>query len=321
MKGARLMNKELVKYIESSFLYPLLKDEKITDISYNGKDIFYLHNDYGRKKSDICISKDDALVFIRQIANLSEKQFSYSVPFIDVSEGRFRVNAIHPSIVRVNNEKSISFSIRIASLENHIFTSKTFMNKEMKTYLLDCLKQKKSIVIGGPTGSGKTELQKFLLSSLENNTRVVVIDNVQELEFVRDNPNLDITSWEANDLHPNASINDLIRQALRSNPDWLVVAESRGKEMKDVLNSVMTGHPIITTMHAKSLKTMPHRLVRMIEMSDTNEKYDDIMSDLMSHIEVYVYVQREISKTGKVRRYIESIGEIQNKVLIEKYHC
>ena len=314
------MNKELVQFLESSFLSPLLKDEEITDISYNGKDIFYLHNKEGRKKSNINLSRDEAIVFVRQIANLSEKQFSYTNPSIDVSEGRYRINAVHPSIVRVDNEKSISFSIRIASPENRILTSKTFMNREMKKFLLDCLKQKRSIVIGGPTGSGKTELQKYLLTSLDDNTRVIVIDNVQELEFIRSNPMLDITSWEVNELHQNASINDLVRQALRSNPDWLVVAESRGKEMNDVLNSVMTGHPIITTMHANSLKAMPHRLVRMIEMAETKESYDDIMGDLLSHIPVYVYVKRDITKSGLVKRYIESIGEVQNYVLVQILH-
>lgn len=314
------MNKELVSFLESSVLSPLFKDENITDITYNGKDIYYLHNELGRKKSDIEFSKEDAIVFVRQIANLSEKQFSYTNPYIDASEGRYRINAVHPSIVRVDNEKSISFSIRIASRNNRILTSKSFMNDEMKNFLFDCLKKQKSIVIGGATGSGKTELQKFLLTSLEDNTRVVVIDNVQELEYIRSNPKLDITSWEANENHPNASIPDLIRQALRSNPDWLVVAESRGKEMNDILNSVMTGHPIITTMHAKSIGAMPHRLVRMIEMADTKESYDDIMGDLLMHIPVFVFVKRVISKTGVVHRFIESIGEIQNNVLKEKFH-
>lgn len=320
-EGESLMNKQLVDYVESSFIAPLLKDEQVTDISYNGKELYYLHNEHGRKKSEIPLSKDEAMIFVRQIANLSEKQFSYTNPSIDVSEGRYRINAIHPSIVRVDNEKSISFSIRIASQNIRILTSKTFMNEKMKKFLLNCLKEKRSIVIGGPTGSGKTELQKYLLTSLADNSRVIVIDNVQELEFIRSNPNLDITSWEANELHPNASINDLIRQALRSNPDWLVVAESRGKEMNDVLNSVMTGHPIITTMHANSLQAMPHRLVRMIEMAETKESYDDILGDLLSHIPVYVFVKRDITKTGEVKRYIESIGEVENKVLVERFHC
>ena len=56
-------------------------------------------------------------------------------------------------------------------------------------------------------------------------------------------------------------------------------------------------------------------------MAETKETYDDIMGDLMSHIPVYVFVKRDITKTGTVKRYIESIGEVQNKVLVEKFHC
>lgn len=314
------MNNELINYIEHSFLGKLLKDSEVTDISYNGESLFYLHNTLGRKKSDIDIDKDQIMIFIRQIANLGEKQFSYTVPTLDISEGRYRIHAVHPSIVRVENEKSISFDIRIASKELRIFNDSNFMNIDQKNFLLDALKNNRSIIIGGATGAGKTELQKYLLSSLPDYSRIIVIDNVQELEFVRTNKNLDITSWQINPLSPVASINELIRNALRSNPDWLVVAESRGKEMNDVLNSVMTGHPIITTMHAKSLDVMPHRIVRMIQMSETDEKYEDIMSDLISHIDIYVYVKRIIHDNGIVERFIESIGEIQNGKLVEIFH-
>lgn len=311
------MNDELINYIEHSFLSKLLEDNDVTDISYNGENLFYLHNVFGRKKSDIDIDKDQIMIFIRQIANLGEKQFSYTVPTLDISEGRYRIHAVHPSIVRVENEKSISFDIRIASRELRIFNDKNFMNKEQKEFLLKALKCNRSIIIGGATGAGKTELQKYLLSSLPDFSRIIVIDNVQELEFVRNNKNLDITSWQINPLCPSATINELIRNALRSNPDWLVVAESRGKEMNDVLNSVMTGHPIITTMHAKSLEVMPHRIVRMIQMAETDEKYEDILSDLISHIDIYIYVRRIIHDDGTVERFVESIGEIQNGKLVK----
>jgi len=314
------MNSELIQYIEHSFLKQLLSDNEVTDISYNGESLFYLHNTFGRKKSDINIDKEEIMVFIRQIANIGEKQFSYTMPTLDISEGRYRIHAVHPSIVRVENEKSISFDIRIASKELRIFNDENFMSYEQKEYLLKALADNRSIIIGGATGAGKTELQKYLLSSLPDFSRIIVIDNVQELEFVRNNKNLDITSWQINPLSSAASINELIRNALRSNPDWLVVAESRGREMNDVLNSVMTGHPIITTMHAKSLDVMPHRIVRMIQMADTDEKYEDIMSDLMSHIEIYVYVKRIIRSDGIVERFIESIGEIQNGKLVEIFH-
>ena len=84
-----------IDYLEQSFLKPLLSSSNITDISYNGKDIFYVDNDLGRLKSDIVIDKQAAKDFVRQIANLSEKQFSFQNPKLDVSFGKYRFNALH----------------------------------------------------------------------------------------------------------------------------------------------------------------------------------------------------------------------------------
>ena len=71
---------KLIDYIENSFLRTLILNPNVTDISYNGESIFYLDNETGRQKSDIKISFDIAKDFVRQIANLSEKQFSFQSP-------------------------------------------------------------------------------------------------------------------------------------------------------------------------------------------------------------------------------------------------
>ena len=305
------MNEKLLNYIENSFLSPLLKDQNVTDVCYNGVSFFYMHNEKGRLKSEIVASSEEVLDFIRQIANYSEKQFSYTVPTLDVSIGRYRLNAVHSSIVRVENDKSCSFALRIGSKETRIKPNSEFINDVQEEFLVDCLSNEESLVIAGPTGSGKTELQKYLLSKLKPNSRVIVIDNIQELENLRQYEDLDLTSWQISPNNPNASMEELIRNALRSNPDWLVVAEARGKEMNEVLTSVMTGHPIITTIHAKSLEAIPKRICRMIMSADTTQKYDDILDDVFEHIKYYVYLNRKFTKDGKVHRFIESIGELQ----------
>lgn len=306
------MNEKLISYIENSFLAPLLKEKEITDISYNGVSFFYVHNEKGRVKSKITASNEEVINFIRQIANYSEKQFSYSSPSMDVSISKYRLNAMHPSIVRVQNDKACSFSMRIGSSENRIKSGSEFLPKEAEDFLISCLKNEESLVIAGPTGSGKTELQKYLLSKLKKNSRVIVIDNIQELENLRQYEDLDLTSWQVSTNNPSGSIQELIRNALRSNPDWLVVAEARGKEMSDVLSSVMTGHPIITTIHAKSVEAIPKRICRMIMQADTTQKYEDIFEDVQEHLKYYVYLNRRYSKSDKVLRYVESIGELQN---------
>ena len=304
------MNEKLVSYIEGSFLSPLLNKKEVTDISYNGVSFFYVDNLKGRLKSSIKVSNEEVTDFIRQIANYSEKQFSFSNPNLDVSIGTYRLNAMHSSIVRVENEKACSFALRIGSKETRIKQGSDFLKLDGEKFLVYLLNKGESIVIAGPTGSGKTELQKYLLSKLQKNSRVIVIDNIQELENLRSFNDLDLTSWQVSSHNPNASVEELIRSALRSNPDWLVVAEARGKEMNDVLNSVMTGHPIITTIHAKSIEAIPKRICRMVMMADTTQKYDDIMNDVFEHIKYYVYLNREYL-SGEVKRYVETIGELQ----------
>lgn len=304
------MNEKLVSYIENSFLAPLLGKKDITDISYNGVSFFYVDNEKGRIKSSIEATNEEVMDFLRQIANYSEKQFSYSNPNLDISVGKYRLNAEHSSIVRVENEKSVSFAMRISSKETRIKQGSDFLSKEGEDFLVDLLNKGESIVIAGATGSGKTELQKYLLSKLKKNTRVIVIDNIQELENLRKFEDLDLTSWQVNQNNPNATIQELVKCALRSNPDWLVVAEARGGDMNDVLNSVMTGHPIITTIHAKSVEAIPKRMCRMVMMADNTQKYEDIMDDVSEHIKYYVYLKRDYLN-GKVIRYVDTIGELQ----------
>lgn len=305
------MNNKLIEYIEKSFLKDLICQEGVTDISYNGKSIFYLHNTEGRKKADINVSSSEVLDFLRQIANYSEKQFSVTTPLLDISVGKYRINAVHPSIVRVKNEKACSFAIRISSEESRIINDNDFIDEKCRSFLLEAMKNEKSIVIAGPTGSGKTELQKFLLLNLKNCTRVIVIDNVEELENVRLNNEIDLTSWQISHNNLNASIQELVRNALRSNPDWIVIAESRGKEMNEVLNSVMTGHPIITTLHAEAIEDIPLRICRMVEMADVTQKHESILNDIYEHIKVCVFLNREIDSDTGVKRYVEAIGELQ----------
>lgn len=306
------MDSKINDFLEQSFLSSLLIQPQITDISYNGKSIFYMDNDYGRRKSDIAISSKDVLDFLRQIANLSERQFSYTTPILDISFGKYRLNAVHPSVVRDKSDKVTSFALRIASSSIRIKDDGEFMNKKENKFLLDCLNNKKSIVIAGPTGSGKTELQKYLISSLSDFTRVITIDSVLELNYVDYKDTLDVTSWQISPNNPNASMSELIKNALRSNPDWLIVAESRGEEMNDVLTSAMTGHPIITTVHAKSLAYIPERIACMVEMSNKAERHEEILRNVYEHIDVYILLGRSISKKGKVIRYIDEIGISEN---------
>ena len=304
---------KLITFIENSFLYELIKDEDITDISFNGYSLYYLHNFKGRKESKIKISNTDAKDFIRQIANLTEKQFSYQNPILDVTVGKYRINAVHNSIGRYGEDQVVTFSIRIASIKPRITDDSGFLTPELVSLFITLIKSGVSLVIGGITGSGKTEFQKYLLRKMPLSTRVIVIDNVLELSQMDFKEKIDINIWQADERNLSTSIQLLVKNALRSNPDWLIVAESRGGEMLEILNSAMTGHPVITTIHAQSIETMPSRLTRMVMMNDKRSDYRDVINDVKTNFPVYVFLRRNIDAVGKVTRRIDSIGIVNQK--------
>ena len=167
------MDKEkAINYIENSFILSLINDSDVTDISYNGEDIYYVSNSLGRKKSDIVIEPQMAKDFVRQIANIAEKQFSFTNPNLDISVGKYRINATHGSVCRVKDEGAISFDIRIASVAPRIERGDDFFGDDAVRELLQLIMDNRlSLVIGGITGSGKTELQKYLLRNLYHKNR------------------------------------------------------------------------------------------------------------------------------------------------------
>ena len=305
-------------FIDNSFLREFLKDKEITDITYNGQYLFYLHNKLGRQKSSIFISEDEARDFIRQVANLCEKQFSFQTPNLDASLGTLRINATHPSIARKNSGRCLNFAIRVAKEPPIVDNDSTFLNAALIALFKVLINSQISLIIGGTTGSGKTELQKFLINSMPDSTRLVIIDNVLELDNL-DSDRLDINIWQSDDKNAEASIENLVRNALRSNPDWLIVAESRGKEMVDVLNSAKTGHPIITTVHAFDIESMPSRIMGMVMMSDQRYDYRTLMNDIHYHFRFYIFLKREIGEDGLVKRYISEVAYINDKG--QKFTC
>ena len=267
------MNENIVEFVESSFLKPLLEIPNITDVSYNGSDIYYVTNDYGRQKYPQKIEEKIIYDFLRQIVNLTDSQFSFSKPILDVSIGRYRFNATHFAMTRKFREKAINFSLRIGYDGVRIHEDDGFINKKCLKLVDLFIKNKLSIVIGGKTGCGKTEFQKFLISRLKDNSRVIVIDNLNEIENDEFKPNLDIQTWVVNQMYEGFTFDNFIKNALRSHPDWIVLSESRGKEMLSILNSAMSGHPTITTLHTKDCKSIYSRMARMCLQSGDNLRW------------------------------------------------
>jgi Flp pilus assembly CpaF family ATPase len=120
-------------------------------------------------------------------------------------------------------------------------------------------------VLSGTTGAGKTAMLRAQLHQLDPAERVVAIEDTKELDLVafrgRDSNTLELETREPN-IEGQGAITqrDLVRDALRLRPDWLIVSECRGPEALDMLIAMSHGQRSMTTLHTRRANEVPDKL-------------------------------------------------------------
>lgn len=114
------------------------------------------------------------------------------------------------------------------------------------------------ILVTGPTGSGKTTTIYAVLRIL--NTREVHISTIEDpVEY-----DIEGISQIQVDKKTNLMFADGLRAIVRQDPDIIMVGEIRDKETADIAtNSAMTGHLVLSTLHANDAATSLPRLLDM----------------------------------------------------------
>ena len=78
--------------------------------------------------------------------------------------------------------------------------------------------------------------------------------------------------------------------------------------MLAILNSAMSGHPTITTIHSKDIYSMYHRMTRLCMLKNQNLKFNETLEDIFDHFKLLVHVKKEITNDGKILRYVDSVA-------------
>jgi twitching motility protein PilT len=105
------------------------------------------------------------------------------------------------------------------------------------------------VIVSGPTGSGKSTTLAALIEEVNINRAQNIITLESPLEYVFTNRRSFIRQREIPTHSP--SFEQAIVDALRENPDVLVISEMRTAEvMRATLDAAETGHLVLATMHS-----------------------------------------------------------------------
>lgn len=301
-------------------LQELLEDDTITEIMINGKDDIFLERNGHITKWDKSFENEERLEDIAQkIASLSNKIVNISSPIVDTRlEDGSRVSIVLPPVALNGPVITIrKFYKDALTMEKLIETGS--LTQEAADFLKMAVKSKYNIFISGGTGSGKTTFLNALSEFIDNDERVITIEDAAELQINHVKNLVRLEARDANIEGKNeVTIRDLIRASLRMRPDRIIVGEVRGKETLDMVQAMSTGHDgSLSTGHGNSPKDMMTRLETMILMG-IDMPVAAIRQQLTSAIDIIIHLGRLRDKTRRVLQIAEVVGVSRGEVKFNK---
>jgi pilus assembly protein CpaF len=180
-----------------------------------------------------------------------------------------------------------------------------FLSDEAADFLTACVRAGKNIVVAGRVSSGKTTLLNALGRAIAGSERIVVCESSAELQLPAILPNC--IGYEARPASPDGlpavTLEDLVADALRMNPDRILVGECRGPETMAMLWAFATGHAGMTSVHGESAEHALRNLVRFALTSGARVEAEQAL-DWLREIDIVIHCDRPRSFDGGERRFL-----------------
>lgn len=316
-------------FSQLSVIKPFIDDPSIQEIMINGPDSVWIESNGRMEKVQVKI--DDILVrgALKSLASANNRDIS---PVLDARASGFRVAAaMSPVAIKGNaicirkhtrslrslaqycKDGSFDPATSGAALAAHAVMPPPLEEvKRGGEALMDffrwMVRARKSFIVAGGTGSGKTTFMNSLLSEVQEDDRILTIEDTAEL--IVNQPNS--VSFETAEVRNGQNVETidvrrLVRLALRFRPDRIIVGEIRGAEAYDLLDAMNTGHQGgFCSLHADDARMALYRIESMVRMhpNASNLPLAALRKQIANTFEYVVFC----SRSGGMRRPVEIIS-------------
>ncbi|MGH2734491.1 MAG: CpaF family protein [Actinomycetota bacterium] len=280
----------------------LFEDDSVTDILVNGAGQVWVESDGELQRTPAFFASPAGL------RNLVERVISHAGVRVDnahpIADARLedgsRLHVVLPPIAPQGPVVSIRcFPRRMPVLADLV--AREMLTEDQAAVLRAGVEGRRSLLISGATGTGKTTLLNALLNCVPGSERIVAIEETPELR--PDHPH--VISLHARP--PNleglgaVGLDQLVRAALRMRPDRIVVGEVRGPEALDALEALSTGHEgSMLTLHAHSPDDALERLVTLALSARTGPSEAALERRVLRSFHAVV----QLARRDRVRRVV-----------------
>ena len=288
----------------------LMVDPQVTDILVNGPDRVLVERNGVLESTNIRFADSNHLMqFIHRLVGRAGRRIDESSPIVDarLPDGS-RFNAVIPPLALCGPTVSIRrFGNRRLQIEDMIkFGS---LAPAMADFLILAVRGRMNIIVSGGTGAGKTTLLNCVSRFIPDTQRVVTIEETAELSLQQ----RDVIPLETRlpNMEGKGAITqrDLLRNALRMRPDRIIVGESRGAEVLDMLQAMNTGHDgSMSTVHANDTRETLDRLELMIALSGADLPSRIARQYIANAVDIVIHVTRLHTGQRRITRISEVSG-------------
>jgi flagellar protein FlaI len=252
-------------------IHAILNDPYIEDISCDGINIpvYVIHRKYGPLKTNVVFKDGETLrKFIVKLAERCGRYVSYAEPILD---------ATLPDGSRVAATVAADVATKGGTFTIRKFTEKPFspidqielgtVNEEILAYIWYLLEHRASLLIVGGTATGKTSFLNSICMFIKPEAKIVSIEDTRELRLTHEHwiPGLARPGFgiplPTGEKYGSVSLFDLLKEAFRQNPDYVIVGEVRGQEAYVLFQGIASGHASLSTFHAGSAADVVKRLI------------------------------------------------------------
>ena len=288
-------------------LEPFAAAGPVTDLFVNGAFGLWIDRGAGAERA-AAWSADEAEVralAVRLIAR-GGRHIDEATPAVDVRLGHgIRVHAVLPPVSSSGTLISVRVP-RAAGFSLAALARAGMLDAAQEARLRDAVAARENLLVTGAGGTGKTTLLSALLGEAPARERIVVIEDVAELQVGHQH----VVALEARQANLEGSgrvgLDALLREALRMRPDRLVVGECRGAELRELLAALNTGHDGgAGTLHANSLADVPARLEALGSIAGLSP--DAVARQTVSAFDLVLHLERaggkrRLAQLGRFRQ-------------------
>lgn len=302
----------------------LIDMPEVENIHIIGCDQVFLtfSNGHTERVEPIAATDAELMQMIQNIASNqgdASRPFSTTNPDLDMDLISYvRLAAIAPPVA---SRPSLVMRIhRYVSITLEQLEQLGTLTTQMRRFLTAAIKARKSIVISGEPGDGKTTLMRALASCIDPLVQVVTIEKERELHLNQQPhrvlPVIDLQ------YHPGSSERDAsgrrigeysleqcVEKALRLNSANIMVGEVRGSEIIALIEAMQINGGTFCTLHAHEPEQAIDRLVGLALEKGLTREY--VSGQVAENLDFIVQMKKvKDPETGKPRRVVTHICEV-----------